>query len=96
MSVIVDSLIFHDKQVGRLKPQKWCHMTADTREELHAFAERIGLRRNWFQDHPARRWHYDLTEPRRIAAIANGACEVTNREYYEQCLAKKQGELFDV
>jgi hypothetical protein len=26
------------------------HLRADTREELHAFAGRIGLQRTWFQD----------------------------------------------
>lgn len=29
---------------------RWSHLIADTREELHAFASRIGLRRAWFQD----------------------------------------------
>jgi len=48
------------------------HLTADTLEELHAFAARIGLRREWFQDHPIAP-HYDLSIKRHAAALAAGA-----------------------
>jgi hypothetical protein len=61
---------------------RWSHLTADSDEELHAFAARLGLRREWFQDHhrdPARH-HYDVTEPTRLAAIEAGARAVTWRE----------------
>lgn len=62
---------------------RWCHMTADTDKELHAMATRIGLKRAWAQhmDDP-NRWHrhYDVTEPRRAAAIAAGAVAITWRE----------------
>lgn len=37
------------------------HLISDTNiDELHQFAEQIGLRREWFQDKPGRP-HYDLT-----------------------------------
>lgn len=57
---------------------KWTgggHMQADTLDELHAFAARIGLRREWFQDRPDRpeRSHYDLTASKRDQAIYAGA-----------------------
>lgn len=56
-----------------------CHLTADTEDELHAFAARLGMRRAWFQDrrdYP----HYDLTASKRARAVAMGAKEVTARE----------------
>lgn len=28
---------------------RWCHLTADDYDELHAMAKLIGLRRSWFQ-----------------------------------------------
>ena len=35
------------------------HLTADSIDELHEFAAKLGLKRKWFQDHP---WHphYDI------------------------------------
>ncbi len=58
-----------------------CHMAADTLDELHAFARRIGLRRTWFQD--GKYPHYDLTARRREAAIAAGAVELDARSFIE-------------
>jgi hypothetical protein len=55
------------------------HLQADTPEELHIFAARLGMRREWFQTKPGRpeKDHYDLTKPLREKAIALGA--VTER-----------------
>ena len=50
----------------------WCHMTADTLEELHAFAQKVGMYRSWFQDPPTHP-HYDLTPSRRRMAVMYGA-----------------------
>lgn len=35
------------------------HLVADSLDELHAFAQKIGLKREWFQDHP-KHPHYDI------------------------------------
>lgn len=56
-----------------------CHLIADSVEELVAFAEEIGLRREWFQ--PRSSPHFDLTSVGREAAIKNGAIPLTNREF---------------
>jgi len=59
-----------------------CHLTADTLEELHEFAESLGLQRQWFQP---KRPHYDLTKAKRKLAVRLGAKEVASRELLEVC-----------
>lgn len=65
-----------------LRHTHWCHLTADTEEELHAFAAHLGLRRTWFQKKGPRdyRWHYDVTPPKRTQAVRLGAREVDRRQ----------------
>lgn len=56
------------------------HIKADTLTELHTFAARIGLRREWFQDKPGHP-HYDaITPAKRRRAVAAGARVITPRE----------------
>ncbi len=70
--VYIDELRPAWKAVGRFpKGTLWCHMTADTLEELHAMAEKIGMKREWFQEKSVP--HYDLVESRRNRAIECGA-----------------------
>lgn len=57
------------------------HLTADTDEELHAFAERLGLRREWFQrGRQPWRHHYDVSKSKREEAIRLGAITETWEE----------------
>lgn len=65
---------------------KWCHLFANTLEELHKAATRIGLKREWFQSHPYP--HYDLVTSKRMLAIQNGALETTTKEW----LRKQKGD----
>lgn len=68
MAIYVDNA--RVKWRGRL----WCHLVADSIEELHEFAQRLGLRRNWFQ-HAASYPHYDVTLEVRQVALRMGAIE---------------------
>lgn len=83
MAVYVDPLFRWESKdpqafrVGERNGHMWCHMFADTDEELHALAARIGMRREWHQPRPPHRLsHYDLTPGRRKRAVALGALEV--------------------
>jgi len=78
MTVYVDSIVQWPTRL-RCFRQGSCHLAADTLEELHTFARRLGLRRSWFQDHPVLA-HYDLTPGRRAAAVALGAVELEGKE----------------
>lgn len=52
-----------------------CHMIADTEEELHQMADKIGVARKWYQ-----RNHYDICLSKKKLAIQHGAKEITWRE----------------
>lgn len=62
----LDAPIHKRKPSGRVK---YCHMTADTLEELHEFAARAGIPRHWF--HRSRKGvpHYDLNPENRRKAL---------------------------
>lgn len=51
------------------------HMIADTEEELHAMADRIGVARKWFQGD-----HYDIALSKKRLALAAGAVQITWRQ----------------
>jgi len=51
-----------------------CHLWADTLEELHAMADRIGVQRKWFQRPPGASWeHYDISLGKKALAIKYGS-----------------------
>lgn len=82
MSVYVDALIPWGRVRGGGSATEWCHLIADTLDELHAFAARIGMRRSWFQSAAQHRVdHYDLTPSRRAAAVRLGAIECDRRTF---------------
>ena len=68
MSVYVDDMM---APFGRMLMS---HMCADTVEELHEFAAKLGLKREWFQD--KRVPHYDVAKSTREKAIRLGAVPV--------------------
>jgi len=91
MTVYVDELLAWGKS-ATWKYSHSCHMTADTIDELHQMAARLGLKRSWFQAHktnPALH-HYDLTASKRALAVRYGAKELTFREAGERLLAVSQ------
>jgi len=58
-----------------------CHMIADTDEELHAMAARIGVARRWWQSpEKTSGSHYDIALSKRALAVAAGAVPITLRQ----------------
>jgi hypothetical protein len=79
MSVYVDSL-FPTRRSRAWPYNQACHLSADTDDELHEFADRLGLKRSWAQsmEHPRQYFHhYDLTPGKRRQAVKLGAVEVS-------------------
>lgn len=57
----------------------WYHLTADSLDEMHTFAARIGLPVRAFH-RGARHPHYDITVSQRLIALRSGARPVNPRE----------------
>ena len=90
ITVYVDELVAWGWSKGNS-----CHMSIPTSqqtpegmEEFHRFAESIGLKRSWFQDHRVCP-HYDLVASKRVLAIRKGA--IVDRNLVNIC-KRKQGE----
>ncbi len=82
MAVYVDPIKAYPGVTGQAKRWgiHWCHMCADTHDELMAFAIRLGMNPAWLQ-HPGRcTEHFDLLPTKRAQAIRLGAHEKTGRE----------------
>lgn len=74
MAILVDDAIWPWR--GRL----WAHLVSDTSyEELHAFANRLGLPRRIFQGD-----HYDVPTEVRERALSLGAQPVPGRELVQR------------
>jgi hypothetical protein len=75
--------------------RRWSHMVADTAEELHAAAARLGLPRRAAQD-KGRTLHYDLPDEWRERAIADGiAIPISWRELARRRSAMAPGAKRD-
>lgn len=74
----------------RRRGVRWCHMIADTHEELIAMAEEIGHLMHWIQKEGLPDEHFDLTPPRRALAVKKGAIEISGRELAERIAHKRK------
>ncbi|SEM08333.1 Protein of unknown function [Pseudoxanthomonas sp. GM95] len=87
--------VYVDDAVIAWRGQRWAHLMADTLDELHAFAARLGLPRRAFQDKTSGA-HYDVTTDMRLQALALGAVGISRHRDRAQvraviAVAKAQG-----
>lgn len=66
--------VFVDNERITWRGKLWCHLVADSLDELHAFAGALGLKRSWFQERAAYP-HYDVTTEVRDRALCLGALQ---------------------
>lgn len=81
--------IMVDEAIWPFKHTLYCHMMSDQPgeaglNELHAFAAKLGLKKQWLQNSSPRNPHYDLSQNMRRLAIRLGAQPVTARELMER------------
>lgn len=68
----------------------WAHLWCDDGQldDLHAFARKIGLKREWFQDRhdfP----HYDVVAAKRRLAVLNGATPMQLKEWLKRRIERR-------
>lgn len=66
-----------------------CHMLADTDEELHAMAQKIGVNRRWHQRAGTIYSHYDICMSKRELAVNHGAIEINQKQVGELLLQRR-------
>lgn len=84
--------VYVDKARNKFGRMIMCHMMADNLDELHDMAEKIGMKREWFQ--PKSSPHYDVSLTRRQKALALGALEADRRKVVE-LIRKHRGDQFN-
>ncbi|QNP41668.1 DUF4031 domain-containing protein [Lysobacter solisilvae (ex Woo and Kim 2020)] len=86
--------VYVDDAVHPWRGQRWAHLMADTLDELHAMAARLGIPRRAFQD-KASGAHYDVTAELRERAIALGAQAISRhreRELVKAVIARAKAQ----
>ena len=85
--------VYIDDYRVRWRGREWSHLIADSTEELHGFAARLGRRHLRFHHKPARPWkdHYDVPEAKRREALRLGAKPITSREAARLLRARRLG-----
>lgn len=75
------------------------HMASDSQdpEELHQMADKLGIRRKWFQNKGTDSLtpHYDICKSKKVAALKLGATEMYDGDIIKRCFPefhKKFGE----
>lgn len=86
--------VYVDEEGILWRGREWCHLVADSLDELHAFADRLGLQRRWFQSETLYP-HYDVTKSVRIRALALGA-QGANRETIVSCAKRMRSEMIQL
>src|SRR5215207_1175555 len=83
--------VYVDASRIRWRGREWYPLSADTPEELHAFAAHLGLERALFHRRPAHPWkdHYDIPEVTRQVAIGRGARPISCRDAAEMLRARR-------
>lgn len=87
--------VYVDDAVTQWRGRRWAHLMADTLDELHAFAARLGIPCHAFQNKTSGA-HYDVPSDLRERALALGAVAISRHRDREQVravirVAKAQG-----
>jgi hypothetical protein len=69
--------------IDTVRKDGYCHMVGSSIEELHTFAESIGVKRCWFENKRGKcQPHYDIKGYQITKALRNGAKLVSRRKLF--------------
>lgn len=85
--------VYVDDMRARYGRMRMCHMLADSDEELHEMASRIGVARRWHQKAGTPHSHYDICMSKRAIAVKFGAVEVTRKGVVAAIRARRTAQL---
>jgi hypothetical protein len=77
--------VYVDDMFAPYRGMKMSHMIADTEDELHAMADRIGVARRWYQGD-----HYDICQSKRQLAIQLGAIALNRMQLGRLAIAQRR------
>lgn len=84
--------VYVDPPAHLYRGQLYCHVWADSLEELHLAAQAAGLKREWFQQPPKASWcHYDCAPRIRALLVKAGAIE-TDKFGPSEWQARQRGD----
>lgn len=83
MTVYVDDMYRYP--IGQFGRMKMSHLIADTREELFACVDAIGVKRKWIQKLDTYGEHFDIAMGKRLAAVKAGAVPILYRQCGMMC-----------
>ena len=86
--------VYIDDAVHAWRDKRWAHLLADTLDELHAMAARLGIPRRAFQNKLSGA-HYDVPSELRDQAIAYGTVPIsrhTHRELLRRLIANARAQ----
>lgn len=73
-------MVYVDDMRAPYRGMIMCHMVADSDEELHAMAAKIGVQRKWHQKAGTHQSHYDICLSKKDWAIRQGAVQINRKE----------------
>lgn len=81
-------MVYVDKLTPCIPTADWqfrfsCHLVADDVDELLDFANRLGLKKEWFQYRNKKIPHFDLGVKYRQKALQYGAIPIDNKKLHE-------------
>lgn len=79
--------MYVDEAVWPFGRMVMCHMLADTDDELHAMADKLGVSRRWHQN--TKYSHYDICKSKRALAVSFGAIEIDRRQFVTMARSKQ-------